>query len=86
MHKNQKALMADVKAAIELQAETGLSFKDALNLFRYDFSSLRQAVDTYEQVLCELTIIDSKRYESVNNNYKKVKAISTRISQLITQK
>ena len=86
MHKNQKVLMADVKAAIELQAETGLSFKDTLNLFRYDFSSLRQAVDAYEQVLCELTIIDSKRYESVNNNYKKVKAISTHISQLITQK
>ena len=86
MHKNQKVLMADVKAAIELQAETGLSFKDTLNLFRYDFSSLRQAIGAYEQVLCELTIIDSKRYESVNNNYKKVKAISTLISQLITQK
>ena len=86
MHKKQKVLMADVKAAIELQAETGLSFKDALNLFRFDFSSLRQAIDAYEQVLCELTIIDSKRYESVNNNYKKVKAISTHISQLITQK
>ena len=40
MHKNQKVLMADVKAAIELQAETGLSFKDTLNLFRYDFFSL----------------------------------------------
>ena len=86
MHKNQKALMADVKAAIELQAETGLSFKDTLNLFRYDFFSLRQAIDAYEKVLCELTIIDSKRYESVNNNYKKVKAISTHISKLIIQK
>ena len=86
MHKNQKVLMADVKAAIELQAETGLSFKDTLNLFRYDFSSLRQAINAYEQVLCELTIIDSKRYESVNNNYKNVKAFSRQISKLITQK
>ena len=78
--------MADVKAAIELQAETGLSFKDTLNLFRYDCFSLRQAINAYEQVLCELTIIDSKRYESVNNNYKNVKAFSRQISQLITQK
>ena len=86
MHKNQKALMADVKAAIELQAETGLSFKDTLNLFRFDFSSLRQAVDMYEQVLCELTVIDCKRYDWVNNHYKKVKNVSTHISQLITKK
>lgn len=86
MHKNQKALMADVKAAIELQAETGLSFKDTLNLFRFDFSSLRQAVDMYEQVLCELTTTNAKRYEFVNNHYKKVKAVSTHISQLITKK
>lgn len=86
MHKKQETLMADVKTAIELQVETGLSFKDTLNLFRFDFSSLRQAVDAYEQVLCKLTAIDTKRYEFVNNHYKKVKAASAHISQLITQK
>ena len=78
--------MADVKAAIVLQAETGLSFKDTLNLFRYDFFSLRQAVDTYEQVLCELTTTNAKRYEFVNNHYKKVKAVARCVSQLITEK
>lgn len=86
MHKNQKVLMADVKAAIELQAETGMSFKETINLVRYDFNTIREAIDCYDTALQELVTNDPVKFKAVKEQYGRVREFATNIAHQLLKK
>lgn len=86
MHKKAKTRLEDMKAAIVLQAETGMSFKETINLVRYDFNTIREAIDCYDTALQELVTNDPVKFKAVKEQYGRVREFATNIAHQLLKK